>query len=582
MKPKITQVAPLDTKPSSSKDKTLDLFWSWELTYRFCGLYFDWPAKTGRRTTLRGGRLLKIGSSVHTVVLMLFSFVNCFRYSPNLLGFKGLTADMALILLFMIVYSSGVWYYICHFWLMSRYSVRLAEGVARVFQLMNTCPKVTNLKTIIVAYCALAVVTCVVSTTPLYLHTFNPPDDSGEEELTSVRLLPASPNTTLYLTVLYVYTYVNVFQYLGFYTLVAYIMFFCYVVGHAFGEVTARLRRLAETFRADEETRAGGMSLKTPKPHSDGNFSLSTTERNVVPTGKVGPSRADVDDLGVANPGRHFLQESAINAMKDLLDNADELDLEILHLHHSSNQDKKVKDDPKTCAVTFRNVKDDPADGCVKPGEVDFTYSNLTRSQSQKADKQKLLRSSHAAAPESDLLNGRSGGTLDSQLEDLRHYHLRLIECVELADSVIGTVVFAVYWEGILMACFSVYALIIGAFPQSEFFTLFICLLAVGVQIMTCTGAGVWLNTKAHEPQTALLQLDVCRLSDKEYRSMHIFLSQVGREHIGITAFGLLPVNRATYLTIVGTIITYAVVVLQFNSGCQTTSPTATTNFTYT
>ena len=81
-----------------------------------------------------------------------------------------------------------------------------------------------------------------------------------------------------------------------------------------------------------------------------------------------------------------------------------------------------------------------------------------------------------------------------SEVEYLRHHHMRLIEIVRLADSVLGGVVFAVYWEGILMACFALYCLVVGAFPRSEYFPLSFALVMATAQILCCTSASAWLS----------------------------------------------------------------------------------------
>ncbi|XP_070173577.1 uncharacterized protein [Littorina saxatilis] len=218
------------------------------------------------------------------------------------------------------------------------------------------------------------------------------------------------------------------------------------------------------------------------------------------------------------------------------------------------------------------------------PNYIRFKPSvgNTTVQESERHGKTKVFGKGEKVQPAQGKQLCYTQKSFGSEIEYLRHHHLKLIECVRLADRVLGSVVFTVYWEGTLMACFAMYSLVLGAFPSSEYFTLCISLLAVAAQILCCTSAGALLNRKAHEQEGALLQFDVFSLTDRDFRSVSVFLCQVQREHIGITALGLFPVNRATYLTIVGTIITYAVVVLQFNSGCQSSDVTPTNNVTLT
>ncbi|XP_067668442.1 uncharacterized protein [Haliotis asinina] len=89
------------------------------------------------------------------------------------------------------------------------------------------------------------------------------------------------------------------------------------------------------------------------------------------------------------------------------------------------------------------------------------------------------------------------------------------------------------------------------------------------------------LSVKAHGCLDDLLQLDMSQLSPKTLQIVSIFANRLAGPPIGYTVYGLFTVDGSSVLTIIGTLLTYAVIILQLTPGdiAPAVANTTTTSF---
>ncbi|KAK7108784.1 hypothetical protein V1264_016453 [Littorina saxatilis] len=81
-----------------------------------------------------------------------------------------------------------------------------------------------------------------------------------------------------------------------------------------------------------------------------------------------------------------------------------------------------------------------------------------------------------------------------------------------------------------------------------------------------------------HEPVDFLFCLDVQRMSGKGSEIVSMFLSRVQGAPIGFHVYNLFTVDTSTIMMICGTVLTYALVIVQFQpEGTVQLSPTSST-----
>ncbi|KAK7108787.1 hypothetical protein V1264_016456 [Littorina saxatilis] len=164
-------------------------------------------------------------------------------------------------------------------------------------------------------------------------------------------------------------------------------------------------------------------------------------------------------------------------------------------------------------------------------------------------------------------------------IEDFRLRHAALCRVIVSANRVMRHILAAFYGAGITCLLLSIHDLLnkqhglvdlIGL--GNTFFTF------VGYLIII-TLTGVSLNLKMHEPVDFLFCLDVQRMSGKGSEIVSMFLSRVQGAPIGFNVYSLFTVDTSTVMMICGTLLTYALVIVQFQTGAtvqlSTSSSTA-------
>ncbi|XP_046564434.1 uncharacterized protein LOC124273255 isoform X2 [Haliotis rubra] len=129
------------------------------------------------------------------------------------------------------------------------------------------------------------------------------------------------------------------------------------------------------------------------------------------------------------------------------------------------------------------------------------------------------------------------------------------------------------YVSSFLAVCFCLYNIIND---DKSFTTLAVTSFAVGSSIthlIALTYTGVRLHEAAHQPLTILHDLAGRNMPDRVIGLVTLFTNKLSQRQIGISASGLMTITKDTILTIIGTLLTYVFIVIQFkpesSDGCR-------------
>ncbi|XP_071086483.1 putative gustatory receptor 28b [Haliotis cracherodii] len=142
-----------------------------------------------------------------------------------------------------------------------------------------------------------------------------------------------------------------------------------------------------------------------------------------------------------------------------------------------------------------------------------------------------------------------------------RHKRLSLIS--DEGNSFNSHVAFATYVFGIPMICFLVYGLIRGSLPKDELLFCSGNLCTITALMILVTVMGFVLNDSANEPLQHIFRSNWASYSEETTQKISLFVARLASEKVGYSVYGLFTIDRSTILMVVGTILTYAVVVLQ-------------------
>ncbi|XP_071086479.1 uncharacterized protein [Haliotis cracherodii] len=166
----------------------------------------------------------------------------------------------------------------------------------------------------------------------------------------------------------------------------------------------------------------------------------------------------------------------------------------------------------------------------------------------------------------SDKTNQDIDGDLKSKkLEELRQHYENVYDVVTQADGVIKYTALIGFFFGILVFCFGLYSICRDNLDFEENGSILLMLTSV-LQILAYTISGCFLNDKAHSMRDILLKYAVTDMGGNAYKTIHLFLARASGNPIGITVLETFTIDRTSTLTVSGTILSYAVLVLQLGS----------------
>ncbi|WAQ96831.1 hypothetical protein MAR_029521 [Mya arenaria] len=162
--------------------------------------------------------------------------------------------------------------------------------------------------------------------------------------------------------------------------------------------------------------------------------------------------------------------------------------------------------------------------------------------------------------------------TLKEKMEMFRQQHEKCCRIISLADDVLSVFTLVTVFTTIPLIVITLYFVL---FDKSEVETLAyaatcwsITLSVLQLTVIFLFGGAV--NYMAHRPATLLYGLDLNRTAQLSVQQLGVFLTRLTSQPIGMTAFGLFVLDKPTIFTFVGSIMTYAIVMIQFKPGDNT------------
>ncbi|XP_033735172.1 uncharacterized protein LOC117323814 [Pecten maximus] len=155
-------------------------------------------------------------------------------------------------------------------------------------------------------------------------------------------------------------------------------------------------------------------------------------------------------------------------------------------------------------------------------------------------------------------------GIFKGDVEQLRQKHGSLVRLLGMVDGMVSVYIMLIVGTIIPLIIFTLYFVLFESIDTFSYMATWWSVSLSVIQIMLVFIGGGLVNYMAHYPVEALYDIDLgCRTSE-ECHQITIFLNQLTSHPIGFTAFGLFTIDRPTIITFAGSIVTYAVVVIQF------------------
>ncbi|KAK6192123.1 hypothetical protein SNE40_003656 [Patella caerulea] len=176
----------------------------------------------------------------------------------------------------------------------------------------------------------------------------------------------------------------------------------------------------------------------------------------------------------------------------------------------------------------------------------------------------------------------RNTGALENTIENLRQEFISLIECFESSNSLVRHFLFGCFAVFIPAFCFMLYGLTRRSLTTGESVYLLLLTGLILTFIVIFTVVGAILSVKAHEPLDELMKINVLSVTDKTSQSVILFVSRLTGPTIGFRVYELFTLDTNTILAVLGTLLTYAVVMVQFSDSDSKKTYTCPSNITLT
>ncbi|XP_046566529.1 uncharacterized protein LOC124275071 isoform X4 [Haliotis rubra] len=173
------------------------------------------------------------------------------------------------------------------------------------------------------------------------------------------------------------------------------------------------------------------------------------------------------------------------------------------------------------------------------------------------------------------LSRANKGSVEEEDIEDIRGYHASLTDLVEHVCTLMSRHVAAGYVSSFLIVCFCLYS---GINNEKSIANIGIVAAALYISILhliALTYIGVRLHEAAHRPLNLLLDMTGENMPDRVIGLLQVtlFANKLSQRQIGISALGLMTITKDTIITIIGTLLTYVFIVIQFkpesSGGCR-------------
>ncbi|XP_067673867.1 uncharacterized protein [Haliotis asinina] len=197
--------------------------------------------------------------------------------------------------------------------------------------------------------------------------------------------------------------------------------------------------------------------------------------------------------------------------------------------------------------------------------ELDVINTNMERCVDQYIKRQESQRIQSQTAP--DCHNERN-----EELKDIIGRHKHMSSLISRFGNFIAFYLCIGLFMSLPLSCFALYVIMTRVESQSNVAVCTFILLVTGLGCITLSILGATVNVKAHTALQCMLKIPTNDLSESTMSAVNQFTSLLTGTTIGYNVYGLFTISPPTLLTIVGTLVTYVVVVLQFRQPDSQTS----------
>ncbi|XP_067673866.1 uncharacterized protein [Haliotis asinina] len=160
----------------------------------------------------------------------------------------------------------------------------------------------------------------------------------------------------------------------------------------------------------------------------------------------------------------------------------------------------------------------------------------------------------------------------NEELKDIIGRHKHMNSLISRFGNFIAFHVCIGLFMSLPLSCFALYAIMTRVDSQSNVAVCTFILLVCGLGCIPLSIIGVTVNVKAHTALQCMLKIPTNDLSESTMRAVNQFTSLLTGTTIGYNVYGLFTISPPTLLSIVGTLVTYVVVVVQFRQPDSQTS----------
>ncbi|XP_046571684.1 uncharacterized protein LOC124279850 [Haliotis rubra] len=155
-------------------------------------------------------------------------------------------------------------------------------------------------------------------------------------------------------------------------------------------------------------------------------------------------------------------------------------------------------------------------------------------------------------------------------IKDLRLQYKHSVSLTKILDSLVTWQAFLCYSLLLPNIFVFLYGVLRVPSAREEFPIEIEFLMGTCIYITVLTLTGTSINTASKGMEDVLYQIGIDWSDDKTTRAYQMFLYRVSTSDVGITALGFFTINKGTVLTMVGTIVSYVIVILQSPTGSDT------------
>ncbi|KAK7491042.1 hypothetical protein BaRGS_00017738 [Batillaria attramentaria] len=150
------------------------------------------------------------------------------------------------------------------------------------------------------------------------------------------------------------------------------------------------------------------------------------------------------------------------------------------------------------------------------------------------------------------------------EMERWRQQHLRLCQCVSLLDRTMSKMLMTSYVTNLPLCIFLLYVMVRGDQELVAMLTYGFWFVSSLGNILVLSGQAALVHEAAHSPVDNLFDVRADLANSRQLAQLQLFISRLTGTSIGFTALGIVTITKEMLLTLGGLLLTYFIVLLQF------------------